>query len=28
MDVDRERLFRMFVELMRAPTPPAAPVAH
>ncbi len=28
VDVDRERLFRMFVELMRAPTPPAISSAH
>jgi len=28
VDVDRERLFRMFAELMRAPTPPAGASAH
>jgi purine nucleosidase len=28
IDVDRERLFRMFVELMRAPISPAMPSVH
>jgi hypothetical protein len=28
MDLDSERFNRMFVDLMKAPTPPAQPAAH